>query len=219
MHEIEKGYLDSFFDELNTAVERAGNINRLSRMTGVPFMSLKRWVGKECSPTLEGIAKLLPFIDWPKRGNSRPLLVHIEEPQRTEEVKGDDLVRIPVQFKAGAGNPVEFWDEEPERWIEVLPRYARNGVRGIEVNGDSMEPTIRDGSIVGVVPFDGNFSEGKIYLCRIPYFGLVIKRVRMNGMKGITLISDNKQYEDMHIPFEDCEGLVVGRVVWYWQEA
>ena len=214
-------YYEDFFTALEEAISRAGNVSRLSKMAGIPLNSMTRWRNRERVPSLESIVPLIPFIDWPKRGQSNlpPLIKPIGGNAPAEPVVGSDLVRIPILLKAGAGTPIDFWDNEPERWIEILPRFAHENIRGVEVNGDSMEPTIRDGSIVGVVPFDGNFMEGKIYLCRIPYFGLVIKRVRMDGMKGIILISDNKAYDDMHIPFEDCESLVVGRVVWHLQEA
>lgn len=55
-------------------------------------------------------------------------------------------------------------------------------------------------------------------MCRIPYFGLVVKRVKMDGLDGIKLISDNSLYEPVHVPFVDCENLIVGEVVWEWQK-
>lgn len=213
--------VDSFYEALDEAIVRSGNINRLSRYTGIPFQTLSRWASKTSNPTLEGIVKLLPFIDWPKRRKSppAPLIQRMDPNAPAEIVQGDDLVKIPVMLQAGAGKAVDVWESEPSRWIDVLPRYAKKNTRAVEVVGDSMEPTIRNGAIVGVEPFSGEFRDGGIYLCRLPYFGLVVKRVHMDGLNGITLLSDNAAYQDMHIPFEGCENLIIGRVVWYWQEA
>lgn len=209
--------LENFYESLARAVEHAGNINRLSRMAGVNFQTLSRWVNRERTPNLEGLIQLLPFIDWPKRGIANPLIKRIESHAPVEEVKGDDLVRIPVLMEAGAGTAVDVFESEPIKWIEVLPRYYSDKVRAIEVVGDSMEPTIRKGAIIGVKPFEGDLQEGGVYLCRIPYFGLLVKRVKADGIKGLRLISDNEAYDPIQIPFEDADGIVVGQVVWCWQ--
>ncbi len=211
---------EDFFTALEDAIQRAGNMNRLARLSGVPVNSISRWISRDRSPSLEGIIPLLPFIDWPKRGQRQdpaPTMKRIEPNAPTEAVVGTDLVRIPVMLEAGAGQPVDVFDSDPIRWIEVLPRYYSDKVRAIEVVGDSMEPTIRKGAIVGVKPFEGDLQEGGVYLCRIPYFGLLVKRVKADGIKGMRLISDNQAYDPISVPFEECEGLIVGQIVWCWQ--
>ena len=211
--------VDSFYEALDEAISRIGNINRLARMTGIPFQTLSRWSSKASNPTLEGIAKLLPFIDWPKRGQSKlpPLIKPIGGNAPAEPVVGSDLVRIPVMTEAGAGAPRDVFDGEPKQWIEILPKFHKQNMRAVEVVGDSMEPTIQRGAIIGVRPFEGSLREGGIYLCHLQYFGLVCKRVRANGPRGLLLISDNPAYKDMEIPPEDCESLIVGEVVWCLQ--
>ncbi len=212
-------YFDDFFKSLNEAVSRAGNINRLARLSGLSFQTLSRWVNRECAPNLEGVVALLPFIDWPNRSQSKlpPLIKPIGGNAPAEPVVGNDLVKIPVMTEAGAGNPVDVFDGEPKQWIEILPKFHKKDMRAVEVVGDSMEPTIQRGAIIGVRPFEGALREGGIYLCRLQYFGLVCKRVRANGPRGLRLISDNPAYEPMEIPPEDCEGLIVGEVVWCLQ--
>lgn len=202
-----------FFTALEEAIDRAGSIYKLSRLSGVPLNSISRWRKKDRSPSLESITPLIPFLDWPKRGIMKKMTPNAS----MEPVDGSDLVRIPVILKAGAGNPMNPWEDEPERFIDVLPRYYTKDVRAVEVCGDSMEPTIKKGSIVGVKPFTGELQEGGIYLVRLPYFGIMIKRVQANGTAGITLISDNQAYQPTQVPYEDCGSLIVGQVVWFWQ--
>ena len=201
-----QNYYEDFFVALDEAVRRAGNMNRLSRITGIPANSITRWMSRERSPSLESIIPLLPFIDWPRRGASTmpPLIKPIGGNAPAEPVVGTDLVRIPVMTEAGAGNPVDVFDGEPKQWIEILPKFHRQDMRAVEVVGDSMEPTIQRGAIIGVRPFEGSLREGGIYLCHLQYFGLVCKRVRANGPRGLRLISDNPAYEPMEIPPEDC---------------
>lgn len=211
--------LEEFYTALDEAISRAGNMNRLCRLSGIPVNSLTRWVKRERTPTLESLIPLLPFIDWPKRSQSKmpPLIKPIAGNAPAEPVVGDDLVRIPVMIECGAGGPRDVFDGEVKKWIEILPKFNRSGMRAVEVVGDSMEPTIQHGALIGVMPFEGTLREGGIYLCRLEYFGLVCKRVRAAGPKGLRLISDNPAYEPMDIPPSDCEGLIVGEVVWCLQ--
>lgn len=211
---------DDFFEALDDAIARAGNMSRLSRLSGVPVQSIQRWKVRERGPSLEAIIPLLPFIDWPKRSTSKPLTIHnMGSAAPVEKVTGDDLPVVPVMGCAGAGNPHEdMWDMEPERYIPVLPKYYTSTTRAIEIKGNSMEPTIKDGSIVGIRPMDGPLQEGAIYVVRIPAFGMVCKRVKANGMSGITLISDNPAYDPVEVSIADCEGVFVGKVAWCLQE-
>ena len=211
--------LESFFVALDNAVKRAGNINRLARYAGVPYQTLSRWANRERTPNVEGLVKLLPFIDWPVRDKKPAVIQNVTSHAAIEKVVGSDLPVVPVMGCAGAGNPHEdMWDMEPERYIPVLPKYYTSTTRAIEIKGNSMEPTIKDGSIVGIRPMDGPLQEGAIYVVRIPAFGMVCKRVKANGMSGITLISDNPAYDPVEVSIADCEGVFVGKVAWCLQE-
>lgn len=134
-----------------------------------------------------------------------------------EKVTGTDLISIPVFESAGAGQDIDFFSVEPFKVISVLPRYAVPDVRAIEVRGDSMEPTIKSGAIVGVVPLDGDLAEGQPYLVRRPPFGLVVKRVFLSPDNALILKSDNPAHHDQTIPLEGYDQVIVGKVVWVWQ--
>lgn len=132
-------------------------------------------------------------------------------------VQGDGLPSVPVYGSTGAGPDVELFSGEPETFIQVLPQYMLPDLAAFRVDGDSMEPTIKCGSYVGVVPFAGDLAEGGIYLVHMPPFGRVIKRIRMGEGGTIMLYSDNPVYDPLPLPFEGYEKVVLGKVVWIWQ--
>lgn len=135
----------------------------------------------------------------------------------TEKVEGDNLPRIPVVGTTGAGDAVELFNAHPEYWLPVLPQYAKPEVIGLIVEGDSMEPTIHKGAVVGIIPYDGSINEGGIYLVQRPPFGRTIKRIKMGEDERIILHSDNPSYAPTPVPFDGYEKIILGRVIWIWQ--
>lgn len=134
-----------------------------------------------------------------------------------EVVKGEDLPEIPVIGSTGARNDVELFNASPSYWINILPQYMRPGLVGLIVEGDSMEPTVHKGAIVGIVPYDGSINEGGIYLVHRPPFGRTIKRIKMDEEGHLVMHSDNASYAPAIIPDEGYEKILMGRVVWVWQ--
>lgn len=192
--------------------------NEVAQKLGIEQASLSRFVNGKQSISGENFVKLFTFLDGEMRFPPHlPTIHRIGAHAPVEEVTGDVLPLIPVFLEAGAGPPVEFWRTEPEISIPVLPQYFRSDIRAIEVIGDSMEPTIKKGAIVGVIPLAGTLVDGGIYLVRLPFFGLVVKRVRSDASGGLCLISDNQNYPPRQIPNEGFSDIIVGQVIWVWQ--
>ncbi|MDR2574582.1 MAG: S24 family peptidase [Desulfovibrio sp.] len=133
-------------------------------------------------------------------------------------VGGQGLKTIPVYQKAGAGPGAADLDEmEPLFYISVPPEYFKRSDFAVLVDGHSMEPTIMHRSVVGAQRhFD--FKANELYVARIPYEGLVVKRVAV-GRDGRAFVfkSDNKDkdnYPDYEINMTEAETIVMGRVVW-----
>ncbi len=209
------GFKENFMNALASACEERGQ-SGFSRKCGVPQASLSRIIrGETPKPSLDNVGAIVdalgPEAFFPvikRTGSNSPV----------EQVKGSGLPTVPVFGSTGAGDACEFWSQEPERQIEVLPQYAKPGCIALRVEGDSMEPTITRGAYVGIVPLNGAVSEGGIYLVNVPPFGRTIKRIRMGDGDSIELVSDNRKYPPKHVPLEQYEAVVVGRVVWVWQE-
>ena len=125
-----------------------------------------------------------------------------------------DVPRLALGASAGPG---AFGGEEQA--IGAF-RFAARWLRGqgldpsqlsaIEVTGDSMEPTLRDGDEILVDRSRRALSDG-IHVVRTGD-ALLVKRLDTGRPGAIGLISDNPAYRAIELPAGEVE--VIGRVVW-----
>lgn len=85
-----------------------------------------------------------------------------------------------------------------------------NTLEAINVDGESMEPTLQDGSIVFIDREQKNINKDGIFIAATTA-GLFIKRIRQRADGMVELISDNKAYSPEIITAQEVE--IVGRVV------
>ncbi len=145
-----------------------------------------------------------------EEGRKRPLLID----QRTPFVSAP---RYEVLAAAGAGSTVD------SETVSGYLAFTRTWVRGqqlnpdqmavIEVEGDSMEPTLYGGDAVLLDMQPQSPRSGSIYTVRRDS-ELVVKRLRKDGSKWF-IHSDNPAYRPE--PFGD-DFTIVGRVVWLGRE-
>jgi len=91
----------------------------------------------------------------------------------------------------------------------IVPSF-NNTIEAINVDGESMEPTLQDGSIVFIDREQTNINKDGIFIASTTA-GLFIKRIRQRADGMIELISDNKAYSPEIITPNEIE--IVGRVV------
>lgn len=129
------------------------------------------------------------------------------------------IPRHPVKVSAGpgaipfdeAGRPFLAFEG---RWLKRLTATPATGLAIVQVEGDSMTPTLGPGDHVLVDTGDrgDNLRDG-IYVLRIDD-ALLVKRLALNPMGGrVTIQSDNPAYPD----WPDCrldEITCIGRVIW-----
>ncbi|MFC3635825.1 helix-turn-helix transcriptional regulator [Camelimonas fluminis] len=132
-----------------------------------------------------------------------------------------DAVMIPlldVVASAGPGaeNPMPFELARlpfPRVWLDRLgvpERYARF----IDARGDSMEPTITEGSVCLVDTRVDRARRDGVYVL-VDGNSVRIKRIAIGWQGALTLISDNERYPTDTLAAPDAEALrVEGRVVW-----
>ena len=135
----------------------------------------------------------------------------------------DGLVEIPVldvDASAGFGAIAESEAAHTrfgfdERWLGRLTRAKSASLSIIHVDGESMEPTLRDDDEVLVDASDhGARLRDGIYVLRIDD-ALVVKRVTMQpGGRHITISSDNASYPSW-TDVDRATVHVVGRVIWF----
>jgi len=92
-------------------------------------------------------------------------------------------------------------------------------IHTISASGDSMQPTINNGDLLFVLPFENEYNvvkDGAIYVLNCDN-SIFVKRIKTNPVKKtITLISDNKDYEPIIFCGDELDRCnIVGRVVLY----
>ncbi|WP_299142155.1 S24 family peptidase [uncultured Vibrio sp.] len=121
-----------------------------------------------------------------------------------------------VAASAGTGSLVEY---EPSREIELSESLRRIlgitnpiNARLLHVQGDSMIPTLQDGSLIAIESID-NFINDGIYVFNWDE-ELFIKRLQ-RIKEGVRVMSDNNKYEPWEITkdeMQDRDFAILGRV-------
>ncbi len=83
-------------------------------------------------------------------------------------------------------------------------------IDSINILGDSMEPTFRDGDIIFINKSKDDIRKGGIFVVSTPS-GLFVKRMFLKSDGSVDLISDNSQYAVETVDLNDIE--IVGQVV------
>jgi len=121
-----------------------------------------------------------------------------------------------ADVRASAGGGAFNFDEDYEvlsidRTImgNIVPT-SNEVLEAINVDGESMEPTLQDGSIVFIDRSQTNINKDGIFVASTTA-GLFIKRIRQRADGMIELISDNKAYSPEIITADEIQ--IVGKVV------
>ncbi len=133
-----------------------------------------------------------------------------------EETEKFFQVRYFSDIRASAGGGAEVFDENYET-ISIDEKIMHNMVgmgntelEAIHVDGESMEPTLQDGSIVFLDRTQTDINKNGIFVASTTG-GLFIKRIQQRADGMIELISDNSMYPPQAISPEEVT--IVGKVV------
>ncbi len=134
-----------------------------------------------------------------------------------EETEKYANVRYFGDIYASAGGGAFNYEEAPDtitldpHMVERLggEREIKN-IDSINVLGDSMEPTFKDGDIIFINRTLTDIRKGGVFVVSTPA-GLFVKRLHLKGSGTLDLISDNQTYAIESIPVEQVE--VIGKVV------
>ncbi|MCB4774923.1 MAG: helix-turn-helix domain-containing protein [Sulfurovum sp.] len=125
-------------------------------------------------------------------------------------------VRYFADIRASAGGGAQVFDENYET-ITIDKKIMHNMVglgntelEAIHVDGESMEPTLQDGSIVFIDRAQTNINKDGIFIAATTA-GLFIKRIRQRADGMVELISDNKAYSPEVLSPDEV--VIVGKVV------
>ena len=134
-----------------------------------------------------------------------------------EETEKFFQVRYFSDIRASAGGGAYGFDEEDHQLISIDEKIMHNMVglgntelEAIHVDGESMEPTLQDGSIVFIDRTQTNINKNGIFVAATTG-GLFIKRIQQRADGMVELISDNSMYPPQAIGPDEVT--IVGKVV------
>ncbi len=125
-------------------------------------------------------------------------------------------VRYFADIRASAGGGAYGFDEDfetitlDEKIMHNMVGLGNTELEAIHVDGESMEPTLQDGSIVFLDRSQTNINKDGIFIASTTT-GLFIKRIRQRADGMVELISDNKMYSPELISPDEIT--IVGKVV------
>lgn len=125
-------------------------------------------------------------------------------------------VRYFADLRASAGGGADVFNENyelitiDERIIQNMVGYNDRKLEAINVIGESMEPTLYDGSIVFIDREQTDINKEGIFIASTNA-GLFIKRIRRKADGMVELISDNKTYSPEVLAPDEVS--IVGKVV------
>lgn len=191
----------------------------LAAAMGVDNSAVSRLLtGKRALKTHE-VPAILAYLEagiTKSEGGSRPL-------PEIVQIGGDRFAMLPVfddLVSAGPGSETE--DAPPPYRIAFRMDWLRRAARGnigdlvvLTVDGDSMEPTLRQGDTVLVDMGQQRPSQKDgIYVIRTDG-GLQVKRVAVNPTnRRVSVISDNRELYPTFSDIEPDAIHVIGRVIW-----
>ena len=187
----------NFGDRLVKAREDLGfNQANFSEKIDLAAQSLARYEKNKVNPSMEFIAKLTDMFNinsnWLLTGKGEMFISN-------DTTKNSDNYFIDLlNVRAGAGEGIYNYVIETVDTISLDKSFFRtpintNKIKGIQVDGDSMEPTLRDGDYV-LIDENINFGTNGIYA--IQYGGqILIKRLQFKMDGTILIISDNDKYD------------------------
>lgn len=133
-----------------------------------------------------------------------------------EETEKFFQIRYFSDIRASAGGGAEVFGEDYEMLsidraiIENMVGFNNKNLEAIHVDGESMEPTLSDGSIIFIDREQTNISKDGIFVASTTA-GLFIKRIRQRADGMVELISDNKAYSPEVLTSDEVA--IVGKVV------
>lgn len=197
------------------------NLSAFSREVGISRRMLDRYKGGLAEPTLSTAALIARALDVPVDALVSDAIVQSAANLDKSDASDSKIARVPlldVVASAGPGaensHPYELeLLPFPRVWLDRLgvpEKYARF----VDARGDSMEPTIKDGSICLVDTRAGQARKDGIYVL-VDGSSVRIKRIAIGWQGALTLISDNERYATETLSAPDAESLrIAGRVVW-----
>ena len=178
---------------------------------GIPqptFATMKKRGAIPYKEIMEFCARKKISINWLFFDQSAEMLL--------EETSKFFNVRYFADIRASAGGGAEVFDENYETItldatiMQNMVGLGNTELEAIHVDGESMEPTLQDGSIVFLDRSQTDIAKDGIFIAATTA-GLFIKRIRQRADGMVELISDNHAYSPEVLAPDEVS--IVGKVV------
>ncbi|MBD3730408.1 MAG: S24 family peptidase [Sphingomonadales bacterium] len=200
------------------AAARHTSLAKLSRLIGRNGSYLQQFITKGSPRKLEEEDRrvLAEFfgVGEAELGAPEGISYGLADSPRTQRSDFVDIPRLPLGASAGPGALAA--EEAPFDSFRFSRRWLREQglepgmLSAIAVEGDSMEPLLRDGDEILVDRTPRPLRDG-IHVLRLGD-ALLVKRVTSGGAGRVTLLSQNLAYPPVEVALDEVE--VIGRVVW-----
>ncbi len=212
----------SLGERLRVVVDSFGGPSAFAEKTNISKNTLFPYLSNKSEPkasAMRAFSSVGVSIDWLLTGEGNMLLS--DNASKKSSGMDDDFVLLPrydVEAAAGAGSIIEKekirdYLSFKKTWLNSTGISKDNALL-LRASGDSMEPTITDGSTILLDTSSKALADNGIYVFEAG--GLVrIKRFRLK-INGLEILSDNPIYSPELIPTADLENInIIGRVRWF----
>ncbi len=208
-------------DRLRIAVDHFGGPAAFSLLTNISKNTLFPYLSSKSEPkasAMRAFSDVGISIDWLLTGQGEMLVA--KNKTITADTDYTLLPRYDVTASAGGGSLIDGEHIKDKlsfntKWLDRLGLNLSNAAL-LNANGDSMEPTIKDGSVLLIKLNETEIKDGSIYVIQISGQTFV-KRLKRD-LRGIKIISDNPNYEQQFLTYAELEDnpmTIAGRVIWY----
>ena len=199
-------------------LENGDSLQRLAEKTNIVFTYIDK-IEKGTRPiNKENLEKFIKVYPLYKKKFEKAYLDEIMPESlkdgvfNIDEQKVDTII-LPVYGKASAGNGYINLDQEIYYFPIKKGDFSDRSFL-VEINGNSMEPTLEDGDYALVDPDNIDYLKNKIYVVTFNDESFIKRIVIDDKSKIVMLKSDNPEYEDILIT-KDMQAYlkIEGRVI------
>lgn len=196
----------AFRERVRDAIQSGGKSGKMSEKTGIPVGTLNKYVSLRSSPSVLNATKIAHAVGLTveqlatRQTQSQGSLTR-QQTQAVADIvsRRDDFVGVPLyNVQAAAGNGIVPVDEQEPREEIILTRtfLRRLGAQAeschiIFAKGESMQPTIPDGSLLLIDLSKSQIVDNGVFVFRVGD-DIKVKRARWRVDQRIDLVSDNQ---------------------------
>lgn len=201
---------DIMAKNLSYYIERSGkNQTDIARELNIPEMTMSNWVKAKTYPRMDKIQLLADYFRIP-----RSFLIE-EQPSNLYTIS-PQTVRIPILGEIACGEPLLAEENFSGYRYESSDMLPSGRLIYLKAKGDSMEPTIPDGSYV-LIREQPDVEYGEIAAVLLNgETEATLKRVRKHG-DNIILVPDNPKHEPIIVDGSN-PARIIGKAIRFTQD-